>query len=416
MRRALLLSSLIVLGSSLAPCEASPAGLSVSASSPGAQDRLDRVVLVARHGIRSPTQDPATLARETGVIWPEWPVVAGQLTDHGRATLRVMMEDIARFYDLACKTIRHSAQQRPCLSRPAPVIWADSADERTMQSGEIMAAAFTRNDAIGAQGLFLGKRDPLFEGASPGFITQNYGAIHQDVEGAREEDRDHRSAAVSEGLASLQAFLAPRGCADNTEPCFAEALTTGQKKGRPVLEGGGVLAASLAENLLLIYVEGLDRSHREQTSPDWVKRIDPRLLSRVLPVHEAMARLTRRRGVLVQEKAHLLAEVIERFLSGEAVRLSDTMPLGRTTRFLAFAGHDTTLDALAARYGLDWHFSDQPDGTAPDTTMAFERWLSPSGVVSYRVRLFHQSLAALREGRGLDLRHGGAVLLAPGRL
>lgn len=59
------------------------------------------------------------------------------------------------------------------------------------------------------------------------------------------------------------------------------------------------------------------------------------------------------------------------------------------TKLFVLAGHDTNLDALATLYGLDWSFADQPDPTAPNTTLAFELWRTAHGPYIV-VRLFHQ--------------------------
>ncbi|GBQ87318.1 phosphoanhydride phosphohydrolase [Asaia krungthepensis NRIC 0535] len=253
-----------------------------------------------------------------------------------------------------------------------------------------------------------GEHDPLFDGVPEGYVSAHKRVLYDDAASAGAFDASHRPDTVQSGLRALQALIVPQGCDSEKGPCFIRPLTIGEKKGRPVIDGGPAGAASLAENLLLIHVEGLDRD-----ATRWVGRIDEKILSAVLPVHGYMAQLTRRRGALVEQKAHQLVGVLEDFLDGNEVTLPDETTVGRDIRFLAFAGHDTTLDALAAHYGLDWHFDDQPDETAPDTTLAFERWRSPEGRITIRVRLFHQSLAALRQGKGLDLDHGGQILLEP---
>ncbi|GGC37247.1 phosphoanhydride phosphohydrolase [Asaia siamensis] len=363
---------------------------------------LERVVLVARHGIRSPTHGPEALEKETGVVWPAWPVAPGQLTEHGRVTLGRMMQDIALHYDLACA--RH---QGPCLSKAAPVIWADSADDRTRQSGQIMAETLVPAQHLMARSLSPAMHDPLFDAVTPEFIFRNRTILAAEAASFQRDDVKARPQSVDQGLRVLQDLIAPEGCSGGTSPCFSTPLTIGEKKGRAVLEGGPTLAASVAENILLVYVQGL-----ENAGPRWAQALAPELLKRALPVHDYLSDLTRRRGTLVKEKSRLMADVIDRFLSGESVTLSDGSIVPRETRFLAFAGHDTTLDALAARYGLGWSFADQPDRTAPDTTLAFERWRDHAGHALYRVVIFHQSLAALRNGGGLDEAHGGAMMVS----
>lgn len=362
--------------------------LELTAVPPSHAAVLERVVLIARHGIRSPTHDPETLQRETGAAWPVWPVGPGQLTTHGRRTLDALMRDIARYYDLACTRKDH-----PCLTRLPPVVWADSADDRTRDSGQIMARAFDPSGNLRAHSLAPGARDPLFNALTEAFIQSHRDEIRMETSSVVEADRQARPRAVTDGLVALQALIAPGGCIPGNKPCFTGPLDLSAGRHGVAISGGAASAASVAENLLLIHVEGLDHA-----GLGWVDKIDPALLTRVMPVHEYLSRLTRRHGVLISQKISVMGGAIEAFLAGDDVTLSDGTGVGQGTALLAFAGHDTTLEALAGYFGLDWHFDDQPDRTAPDTTLAFERWREASGKITCRVRIFHQSLAALRAG------------------
>lgn len=364
--------------------------IALSASPPGPDAVLQRIVLVARHGIRSLTHDPASLREEIGVDWPDWPVAPGELTPHGRITLDALMRDIARFYDFSCR--------KPgtfCLTTDQPVIWADSADDRTRESGQIMADAFSSTLRLRARSLAPGQRDPVFNAVTTDFIAAHRDRLREESTGIVALDRQARPADITDGLQALQALIAPYGCAMKNRPCYTALLALTEIRKRPMISGGAARAASLAENLLLVYVEGF-----ESTGHAWLDRIEPGLLFTVVPVHDYFSGLTRRHGVLIEEKSRVMVSMIDAFLSGQDVALGDGTLVGSETRVLAFAGHDTTLDSLAGHYGIDWHFSDQPDRTAPDTTLAFERWQKPDGQIIYRARVFHQSLASLRAGQG----------------
>lgn len=364
--------------------------------------RLERLVLVARHGIRSPTQDPLVLGRLTGRVWPRWPVGPGQLTPHGRDALRAMTEGLAEWYDLSCHGDDH-----PCLADTEPVIWADSADARTLESGAIMARGLGASRIVSHH---AGEHDPVFTGmAADGAIQKE-----KDRSDGRDEahdvllaDRHERPEAVREGLSRLQALFAPQGCDAGQSPCFSAPLRSASD-GRLDRRSGPALGASVSENLLLVYLQKLGT---EGDSPAWLGRIDPSLLAAVLPVHTYLSDLTRRRGVRALRRGEGLAAVIGKFLTGEGVRLPDGSGPDRRTRLLVLAGHDTTLDALAGYYGLSWNFVDQPDPTAPDTVLAFERWRLRDGRAVTRAVVFHQSLDALRQAAAPDMEHGGRLFL-----
>jgi len=112
--------------------------MAFAGSAPAAQGgawTLERVVLLQRHGIRSPTDSPAKLDRYSAQPWPSWPVAPGELTDAGRRALAVMAAYVrSRYTDLGLL---------PRAGCPAPgliYVWADSTDERTRVSGAVMAA------------------------------------------------------------------------------------------------------------------------------------------------------------------------------------------------------------------------------------------------------------------------------------
>ena len=93
--------------------------------------------------------------------------------------------------------------------------------------------------------------------------------------------------------------------------------------------------------------------------------------------------------------------MITSLVSTHAAILPDGSPVAAATRMIVFAGHDTTLDMLAAIFGLDWSFPDLPDPTGPDTTLGFETWRMPDGTRRVRAVIFHQGLEALRKGQAI---------------
>ena len=125
--------------------------------------RLERVVLVMRHGVRPPTQSNAELAKYADQPWPAWPVAPGELTPHGAETVRLMGESVRGAY--------RAAELLPadgCGPAGTVSVWADGADERTQKTGEVMAAALAPGCGVKAGWTEAKPRDPIFGGPSSG--------------------------------------------------------------------------------------------------------------------------------------------------------------------------------------------------------------------------------------------------------
>ncbi|ADV98364.1 phosphoanhydride phosphorylase [Yersinia pestis biovar Medievalis str. Harbin 35] len=77
------LSGLVLMLSGLAaitaPVAAEPSGYT-----------LERVVILSRHGVRSPTKQTQLMNDVTPDKWPQWPVKAGYLTPRGAELVTLM--------------------------------------------------------------------------------------------------------------------------------------------------------------------------------------------------------------------------------------------------------------------------------------------------------------------------------------
>lgn len=373
-------------------------------ATPVAGATLERVVLVSRHGIRSPTKPPAVLKEQTGRDWPTWPVAPGQLTDHGRQTLAAMTDAIARHYQSF-----GFLPSQGCPETGALMVWADAADDRTRESGAIMAEGLARHCGVSSQSLPAGQHDTVFNALPAEIGKLDVPHVKVALAQALDTDRLSRPADVSHALSRLQDLVAPAGCGRPEGPCFSTPLSLSWKQGTPHLSGGPLLASTTAENMLLAYVQGM--------SPDqvaWGAMHVATLLDEVLPAHRYVTGMTRRLPAMAALRGSVISAEIVDLMAGRPVILPDEHMISQQTKLTVFAGHDSTLDMLAAIFQLEWVFPDQPDPTAPDTTLAFERWRYGNGRAVVRVVLFHQSLEELRQGHAPDLKIRGAQVLPLG--
>ncbi len=62
----------------------------VFGQSPAPKPKLAYVVILARHGVRSPTATNDSLRPYAADPWPEWGVAPGELTEHGAKILGIL--------------------------------------------------------------------------------------------------------------------------------------------------------------------------------------------------------------------------------------------------------------------------------------------------------------------------------------
>lgn len=351
---------------------------------------LERAVLLQRHGVRAPTEAPAALARYSAQSWPTWPVGPGELTDGGRRALAAMASYIrARYSGLGL------LPSSGCPASGALYVWADSADQRTRASGAIMAAGLAPGCSITAQHAVT-RRDPLFH---PGEICPLDARVAQAQIIARANGNlNALGPRYERARQALQAVLWPGvgDCGGTGARC---PMMRGRNRliivhGKLKLTGPLEVGASLSENLLLEYTDGLPSSE-----VGWGRAASPGQLAQILPLHAASADLMRRTPEIAASGgtplAHLMLLLLEERPAAGA--FIGAPPVPPTARLVVLAAHDTNLSNVGSILGLDWTLPDEPDSTAPDTTLVLELWRNAHDGRQYvRAVVLYQTLAQLR--------------------
>jgi 4-phytase / acid phosphatase len=357
------------------------AALALSASSAAAKavaaPRLERVVIVMRHGVRPPTKSAAALAPLSDRPWPDeaaWGAAPGDLTPHGAAAIRKLGARLRQAY--AAQGLLPS---RGGLAAQV-AIWADGADQRTRETARALGEGLSPQAPVPFGATPEGERDPLFDALDTGACPLDPNQAAAAVQARGPVDTPETRVA----LARLQEIVAPEGCKGGAGTCLEGAdRVEGGPKGVKLTGPLGV-GATLAENLLLEYESGLPA---EQVG--W-GRLRPGDLDRVMAAHTRSADLTRRTRYIADRRAAPLARLILATLNG---RRTEAGPkAGPSQRLVVLVGHDTNLSNLSGVFGLDWALPGQPDPTAPGTALAFERWRDPAtGRATLRVRVIYQT-------------------------
>lgn len=338
-------------------------------------------MVVFRHGVRAPLQDEAAAAHYADEAWPQWSTPASLVTPHGRKAVQ-----------LSGEYLRQWLMQQALLPRngcPAPgslTVWANT-DQRTIDSGALLADALAPGCNVQAGHRAVGSNDPLFRpieaGAVPFDANAAVAAIQRETGGP---------AALLQGhAADLQALQQILGCTKT--PCdFARMPSTLKPSadGRGLALGGPIdLTSGTGEVLLLQYAEGMPLSQ-----VGW-GRATPERLAQVSRLHALLFDIYARPHYMASRSgAPLAREVLQRFGDAGAPKVS------------VFVGSDTHIAALSSLLGVHFHLPGYgADDPPPGGALVLGLWRTPDGQRSVRAQYLAQSLDQLRTLAPLDLDH-----------
>lgn len=364
-----------------------------------AKPKLVYVVILARHGVRSPTATNESLRQYAAEPWPEWGVAPGDLTEHGSKLLEIL----GGWYRgwLAQDGLLPTAG---CEAAPNIHVRAD-VGQRTIASARSLMQGMFPDCAIPADTV-AGDTDPLFHPVTAGAAHGDARLAAAAVAGRIGDHPEALASTLSHAFLTLREILF--GCAASG-PCPAEgqpgkqtllslpASVAGSEDGLADIRGPVRTGSTMTENLLLEYADG-----KSGKDLGW-GRLNESKLNEVMSIHTTYADLARRTQYLASVQgsnllSHLLRSM-EQAVSGKAVAGA----LGKPgDRLLLLDGHDTNISHIAGMLNLSWLLPGyQRDDTPPGGSLVFRLWQAPGA--GYRVEILYlaQTLDQMRNATPL---------------
>ncbi len=345
---------------------ASCAFLLPSAAAGATPLKIERVVMLMRHGIRPPTKLQPVPAKYSPLPWPKWPVGPGLLTPRGAEGIGLIAAaDRAYFI---------SAGLLPSKICPAAgqVVIRSSHVPRAIATAKAWSRSLLPSCKLDVEHAGKAAPDPLFHilDDQPAWFDGHRAyeaALAQPPRGgppaqAKELGGDVRRIGTILGCD-------PPACGLETDP----TKLVERPHGRPDFSGPLDVASTASKSFLLEYLEGMPIG-----DVGW-GRASRAEIERLLVFNSVKFKYVDRTPFIAKAAAGPLARAILGALSATD-----------GSRITLFAGHDTNIADLGGLFGMHWHVASYPaDAVPPGSAIGFE--LLSNGTGRHFVRAFYRS-------------------------
>ncbi|EMQ4315727.1 AppA family phytase/histidine-type acid phosphatase [Yersinia enterocolitica] len=371
---------------------------------------LERVVILSRHGVRSPTKQTQLMNDVTPDKWPQWPVKAGYLTPRGAELVTLMGGFYGDYF-----------RSQGLLSEGCPVdgsVYAQAdVDQRTRLTGQAFLDGIAPDCGLKVHyQADLKKVDPLFHTVEAGVCKLDSVKTHQAVAerlGGPLSDLSQRYAKPFAQMGEVLNFAASPYCKSlqqNGKTCdfatfMANEIKVNEEGTKVSLSGPLALSSTLGEIFLLQNSQAMPDVawHRLSGEENWVS---------LLSLHNAQFDLMAKTPYIARHKGTPLLQQIDTALVLQRDAQGQTLPLSPQTKLLFLGGHDTNIANIAGMLGANWQLPQQPDNTPPGGGLVFELWQNPDNHQRYvAVKMFYQMMDQLRNAEKLDLKNNPAKIV-----
>ncbi|MHB1059549.1 MAG: histidine-type phosphatase [Rhodanobacter sp.] len=356
-----------------------PAASAVSVAKPGADAwKLERVVMLMRHGVRPPTKEHVTPAGTNDQPWPHWSAGFGELTQHGYDAVRLLGR-----WDRANWAARGLL---PATSCPAAhdVEVASSAKSRTQATAKALVEGMAPDCGIEVA-------SPANKDDDVEFHPLDTHAVAIDADEAL---RAAQALAPPGGMVAEAKAQAPlfallnqaMGCKPDTACDISKMspdLVRNEGDRADVGDSFGI-ASTASQTFLLEYLEGMPMK-----DVAW-GRLSREQIGKLLEFHPLKFRYEGRAPYVAARAASPLA-----------ARMLAAVQHG--PKLTVLVGHDTNIADLGGMLDLHWQVPGYPrDDPPPGGAIGFEVLSDAAGKQFVRAFYRSQTMDQVRELQALD--------------
>ena len=338
----------------------------------GAGDEvLQKVVIVSRHGVRTPEVSAAELDGWSTKPWPAWNEPAGNLTARG-AQLAKLLGQYYRAYAASEQLL----PEQGCPPRGSVFFYADVA-ERTKATAQALLDGLAPGCGIAFRSKPDATVDGLFHPVAAGVCRLDAMAAQTAVLARVAGDLNSVPLDFKAPFDALQAgmdcckpslcvaFGKPEGCKLAALPTALSPLPNG--KGMEMI-GALAIASTATEIFLLEYADGMDASQVA-----W-GRLSPAQMLQTYRLHTEAFDLMERTPYLARRQGSaLLLRAAAAITGGHSSGLGSADVAVRDAKFIALVGHDTNIANIAGILDLTWTQAGyQRNQTPPAGALVFE--------------------------------------------
>ena len=386
LRARVLVASLLL--AAVCVCAAEAQSAASSATPAQKQGELRAVIVLMRHGVRTPIESETRSSAYNAQPWPAWPTEPGVLTPHGAQALRLL----ADFYRARYPSLLEASD----CDHPHIYIEANTT-QRTIASAQALRSGLAPRCTLEIHSV-TGRFNPLFSPSMSAAVDRQ--RVTDATMGRMADQPEWFTDAFARPLEKMHRVLTD--CAGSDCKNVPDFRTISVHDGTPAArdprtENPVTLGADFAENFLLQYTEGMPMA---QVGWGRVSRADLNdLMQMNTQYHDFMLRTPYGAQVAASD---LAAHIRDTILSAASSKPAPYQLGSADDRFFLLDGHDSNLSWLGGLLRLDWLLPDQTfNATPPGSALVFEIRRGNTGEATVQVLFISQTLDQMRELRPL---------------